>query len=351
MTLWRPLCLASPCSRQGPSHHKREEGDGLLVAGVAGTGFCAFEKMTLNGTHLETSLVPVMSAEASAEVACFSQPRAPVAGLDLDRVRLMGILNVTPDSFSDGGAYLALERAVEQGLRLLSDGADIIDVGGESTRPGAAVVSVEEELSRVIPVIEALRAETSAVISIDTRKAEVMRRAVEAGASMINDVSALSFDALSLKVAAALNVPVVLMHAQGLPQTMQDNPTYDHVLFEVYDYLSQRVEAALSAGIKKEHILVDPGIGFGKDLPDNLQLMAGLSVFHGLQVPLLLGCSRKRFIGALSDHALENERLAGSVAGALQGAVQGVHIVRVHDVKETRQALNVWFGLGSDVGD
>ena len=338
MVLWRPLCLSVPALAE-------KNGPAMPVAGIVGTWFDGFEKLTLDASRLTVDPVDFASAEEEINVEVFSKVRQPVAGLGLNRVRVMGIVNVTPDSFSDGGAFFQTERAVEHGLQLLAEGADILDIGGESTRPGAEFVSVEDELARVVPVIEGLRAKTDAVISIDTRKVEVMRRAVEVGASMINDVSALSFDQAALEVAAGLDVPVVLMHAQGTPQTMQDKPMYDHVLFDVYAYLAQRIEAALAAGVKPHHLIVDPGIGFGKTVRHNCELIAGLSVFHGLDVPVLLGCSRKRFIGALSGDAPVEERLGGSVAGALHGAAQGVHILRVHDVAAVRQALDVWFGL------
>jgi dihydropteroate synthase len=283
-------------------------------------------------------------------------PRARLAGLALDQPRIMGIVNVTPDSFSDGGQQFDANRAVAHGLQLVADGADILDVGGESTRPGAAPVSEAEEIRRIMPVIAGLRAKTDVRISIDTRKAMVMREAVNAGADIINDVTALMHDPLSLETAADLAVPVVLMHAQGDPRTMQDNPTYDDVVLDVFDFLEARVEACRRAGIPSEHLLVDPGIGFGKTLDHNLSLMAGLSIFHGLGLPVLLGASRKRFIGTLTGVEKAGDRVHGSVAAALAAVAQGAQIVRVHDVAATRQALTVFIAsndgrpLGSKTG-
>ncbi|MEZ5907701.1 MAG: dihydropteroate synthase [Hyphomicrobiaceae bacterium] len=268
--------------------------------------------------------------------------RMPLAGLSLDRVRIMGIVNVTPDSFSDGGALPDAAAAIARALELEAEGADILDIGGESTRPGAAPVPLEEELRRVLPVIEGLAGRTNARLSIDTRKAEVMQRAAAAGADVVNDVSALTYDPAALETVAELERPVVLMHALGDPRTMQDDPRYDHVLLDVFDYLSARVAACEAAGIPRRRIVVDPGIGFGKTLEHNLELMAGVSIFHGLGCPLMIGASRKRFIGTLTGAAEPQARVFGSVAAALAAAAQGAQIVRVHDVAATRQALTVW---------
>lgn len=271
-----------------------------------------------------------------------SEPRPRLAGLSLDRPRIMGIVNVTPDSFSDGGQHDSTRAAVAHGLRLVEEGADILDIGGESTRPGSDAVSVDEELRRVIPVIEELRAKTEAVISIDTRKAEVMRRAAAAGADILNDVSALSHDPAALAVAAELALPVMLMHAQGDPKTMNDNPQYKDVVLDVFDYLESRIQACVAAGIPKSRIVVDPGIGFGKHLHHNVAVMASLSVYHGLGVPILLGASRKKMIGQLCNVPEAKDRVPGSLASAIAGVAAGVQIVRVHDVAETNQALSVW---------
>jgi dihydropteroate synthase len=269
-------------------------------------------------------------------------PRGRIAGLALDRPRIMGIVNVTPDSFSDGGQHDSAQTAIAYALRLEAEGADILDIGGESTRPGSDTVPVEEELRRVIPVIGALAGKTRALISVDTRKAEVMRAAAEAGADIINDVSALMYDQAAMATAARTGLPVILMHAQGDPKTMQVAPAYDDVLLDVFDHLEARVMACESAGIPRAKLLVDPGIGFGKTLEHNLALMAGLSLFHGLGCPVLFGASRKRFIGALTGIDDPLRRDAGSVGAALAAVAQGAHIVRVHDVAATRQALTVY---------
>jgi dihydropteroate synthase len=271
-----------------------------------------------------------------------SAQRPRIAGLSLDRPRLMGIVNVTPDSFSDGGDHLSTEKAIAHGLELVAEGADILDIGGESTRPQADFVPPDEELRRVIPVIEGLRAKTDVVISVDTRKAEVMHRAAAAGADILNDVSAFSHDPESLSVAAETGLPVVIMHAQGDPKTMNDNPQYDDVVLDVFDYLESRVQACVAAGIPKSKIVADPGIGFGKHLHHNVAVMAGLSLYHGLGVPILLGASRKKMIGQLCSVDDAKDRLPGSLACAIAGVAAGVQILRVHDVKETKQAIEVW---------
>jgi dihydropteroate synthase len=225
-----------------------------------------------------------------------------------------------------------------------AEGAAIVDVGGESTRPGARTVWEGDEIERVVPIIRQLVAGGTAV-SVDTRKADVMTAAVEAGTRMINDVSALTYDARSTEVAAALNVPVVLMHHQGDPQTMQDDPRYDDVLVEIYLWLEGRIQAAVEAGIRRDNILVDPGFGFGKNVAHNLELMNGLALFHSLGCPLVVGASRKRTIGALSGEAPADKRLGGSIAFAMKAVEQGAQILRVHDVFETVQALRVWRGM------
>ncbi len=258
---------------------------------------------------------------------------------------IIGIVNVTPDSFSDGGRFCDIQAAVAHGLKLIKDGADILDVGGESTRPGAEPVSIDEELSRVIPVIEGLVGKTQERISIDTRKPEVARQAVEAGAELWNDVSALTYNEDSLTTAAALDVPVILMHAQGLPETMQTAPSYRDVVEEVKTYLLARAEAAIAVGVRKEQIILDPGIGFGKSLQHNIELFQRLGDIVGLGFPVLLGASRKRFIGDLDGNAEADQRLGGSLAAVLHGARAGVQLFRVHDVAETRQALTVWRAL------
>jgi dihydropteroate synthase len=269
-------------------------------------------------------------------------PRPAIAGCDMGGVTLMGILNVTPDSFSDGGRYLDPDAAVEQARRMAAAGAGIIDVGGESTRPGADTVPVEEEIRRVAGPISAIAAELELPVSIDTRKAPVAEAALNAGASLVNDVAGFTYDAALAPLCAARGVPVCVMHAQGDPQTMQIAPRYDDVRLDVYDFLSDRVEALVTAGIARDRILVDPGIGFGKRLDHNLALLRDIALFHGLGCPILLGASRKKFIGTISDAGTADTRMAGSVSVALHGASQGVQVIRVHDVTETRQALALW---------
>jgi len=253
-------------------------------------------------------------------------------------VSVMGIVNVTPDSFSDGGQHGETQAAIAHGLKLAEEGASFLDVGGESTRPGSEAVSIEQELERVIPVVEALT-KAGHRVSCDTRKAAVMRQAAKAGAAIINDVSALRHDPESAATVAELGLPVVLMHAQGDPRTMQLSPKYDDVALDVYDHLEERVAAARAAGI--EHICVDPGIGFGKSFQHNLEVLSQLTLFHGLGVPLLVGLSRKAFIGALTGEKVASQRVNGSVGGAVHAALQGAHILRVHDVKATVEALAV----------
>jgi dihydropteroate synthase len=276
-----------------------------------------------------------------AIIGRITAPRPVLSGIVFDRTRLMGIVNITPDSFSDGGDFLEADRAAQHAQRLAGEGAEIVDLGGESTRPGSMGVTVEDERARILPVLDRLE-DLRAAISVDTRKAAIMQEAIEVGADMINDVSALTHDPDSLGVAAALGCPVILMHSRGDPQTMQDNPHYDDVLLEVYDYLETRIAACVAAGIKREVLIVDPGIGFGKTLDHNLALLAGLSLFHGLGAPILLGASRKRIIGSIIGRSDPKERLPGSLAVAIAGAAQAVQILRVHDVEATRQALDVW---------
>lgn len=261
--------------------------------------------------------------------------------IKLDRPRIMGIVNVTPDSFSDPGAHFDADVAVAHGLQLAEEGADILDIGGESTRPGADDVPLEEELRRVIPVIERLAKETSLPISIDTSKPEVMRAAVAAGAGMINDVYALRRDD-AMDAAAGLHVPVVLMHMLGEPRSMQDAPEYDDVVGEVHRFLAERIFAAEMAGIDKKRILVDPGFGFGKTTQHNLQLLAQLQRFTELGVPVMAGLSRKRTIREVTGQQDLRARVHGSVAAHLIAAQRGAILLRVHDVAATIDALKVW---------
>ena len=263
------------------------------------------------------------------------------AGLSLDKPRLFGVINVTPDSFSDGGEALALSEALKRGRAMLDDGADILDVGGESTRPGAEPVSAEEERARVVPVVKGL-SEMGALVSIDTRRAEVMAAAIDAGAGIVNDVTALRHDPDSLDLAVASGLPVILMHMQGDPGTMQDNPQYEDAAQDVFDYLKQRVAECEAAGMDRSRIAIDPGIGFGKTLDHNLDILARLNLYRDFKCPVLLGVSRKTFIGKLGGDAAPKERLGGSLAAVLAAAARGVRLFRVHDVAETRQALTIW---------
>jgi len=300
-------------------------------------------------------LVPVEGIEArldEAGLAIWAKLTAARAPLQLgervvrlDQPQVAGIVNVTPDSFSDGGRFADSEAAIEAGHAMAAAGAALIDVGGESTRPGSKPVWEGDESERVLPVIKRLAAAGTAV-SVDTRKAAVMAPALAAGAAMVNDVSALTWDPLAAAVVAKAGCPIVLMHHKGAPEVMQDDPRYDRpVLLEIYDWLEARIAAAVAAGIARDRIIVDPGFGFGKTVQHNLQLMNGLALLHGLGCPIMLGASRKRTIGALSNEAPAAERLGGSIALALKGAGQGVQLLRVHDVPETLQALRVWRGL------
>ncbi len=257
----------------------------------------------------------------------------------LNRPHVMGILNVTPDSFSDGGQFNSLEKALQQAERMIKAGVSIIDIGGESTRPGAPEVTLEDELSRVIPAIKAIRANFDVWISIDTSKAEVMRQAVEAGADLINDVRALQ-EPGALEAAAQAQVPVCLMHMKGQPRTMQANPSYDDVFTDVEDFLKERVEACESVGIPKEQLILDPGFGFGKTIEHNYHLLAHLEKFHTLGLPILAGISRKSMIFKLLDKS-PADCMVGSVTCATIAAMKGAQIIRVHDVEDTLEAMKI----------
>ena len=263
--------------------------------------------------------------------------------IDLDRACVMGVLNITPDSFSDGGRFSEVDAALRRAEQMVVDGAGIIDVGGESTRPGAAPVSLDDELGRVIPVIERIRSALDVPVSIDTSKPRVMREAVRAGACLVNDVTALAAPD-ALETVAELGVPVCLMHMQGQPRTMQNAPQYRDVVADIIDYLSARLAACEAAGIGRERLLVDPGFGFGKTLEHNLALLRDLEAFAVLGVPLLVGLSRKSMLGLVTGRPVE-QRLAASVAAALIAVQNGASIVRVHDVAETVDALKLWQAL------
>ena len=328
------------------------------VARLAGglLWFAAVEWIAVRDGTRSAELVPVSAIEerlqgepaAQAIWDRLTAPRAPLTlgerVIRLDQPQVVGILNVTPDSFSDGGRNDDPTKAAESGADMAAAGAAIVDVGGESTRPGAKPVWDGDEIARVQPVVERL-ARGGTAVSIDTRKAAVMRAALGAGAGMVNDVSGLTFDPLAADVVARAACPVVLMHHLGTPETMQNEPVYRDVLLEVYDWLETRIANAEAAGIARGRIVVDPGIGFGKTLTHNLRLLNGLALFHGLGCAVMLGASRKRLIGALSNEAPVGERLGGSLALALKAAEQGVQLHRVHDVPETVQALKVWRGI------
>ncbi len=255
----------------------------------------------------------------------------------------MGVLNITPDSFSDGGQYFDIDKAIESAKRMINQGADIIDVGGESTRPGAKAVSTDDEINRVIPVIKALNHSTDILISIDTSKPEVMKLAVEAGASMVNDVCALSADG-ALETVAMLDVDVCLMHMQGSPRTMQKDPVYNNVIDDIKNFFGQRIQACIDAGISEDKIILDPGFGFGKTLNHNLEILKRFNEFKSFGLPLLAGLSRKSMIGALLNDRSVDGRVIGSVTGAIIAVQNGADIVRVHDVLETRDALTILGG-------
>jgi dihydropteroate synthase len=278
-----------------------------------------------------------------------TSPRAPLTlgerTIRLDQPQVMGILNMTPDSFSGGSDHLSdPAAAASQAVAMSAAGAAIIDIGGESTRPGAQVVWEQDEIARVVPVIEALR-HSGTALSLDTRKSAVMAAGLAAGAHMINDVSALLFDDQALGIVAASTAPIVLMHFPGPPNDPHARATYSDPLIEVYDWLSDRIDVVVGGGIARDRIIVDPGIGFGKAVAANLAILNGLALFHGLGCPILLGASRKRMIGALSNEAPVEQRLGGSIALALKGAEQGAQIIRVHDVPETVQALHIARGM------
>ncbi|MEO6225799.1 MAG: dihydropteroate synthase [Sphingomicrobium sp.] len=327
------------------------------VARLAGglNWFAAVELLTIEGNRrVSAELLPVEGIEdrfddgLAVQWKALTAPRTALQlgerTIRLDQPQVMGIINATPDSFSDGGQFADATAAAEAAADMTGQGAAIIDVGGESTRPGARAVWEGDEIERIAPIIRQL-AGGGAAVSADTRKADVMTAAIDAGARLINDVSALTFDERSSGVIAAAGVPVILMHHQGAPEVMQEDPRYGDVLIEVYCWLEERIAAATAAGISRDRILIDPGFGFGKNVAHNLELMNGLALLHGLGCPLVVGASRKRSIGALSGEAPPDRRIGGSIALALKAAEQGVQLIRVHDVFETVQALKVWRGL------
>ena len=328
------------------------DGQPLPLAGgpfaIAGIEVMTRGNRVAGGPVLHPERLRVLAGRAGPERArCIasaldrlSSGRAALADLAPVAPLIMGVINVTPDSFSDGGAFADAEQAIAHGRALAADGADILDIGGESTRPGATPVARDEEMARLLPVIAGLRGVRP--LSIDTRHASVMAAALDAGAALINDISALAHDRQSMSVAARGSGPVILMHSRGEPATMQAAPHYDDALLDVYDGLGARIEACEAAGIPRSRLIADPGIGFGKTTCHNTEILRGLSLLHGLGVPIMVGLSRKGLIASLSAGEAVGERLPGSLAGALWAASQGAHVVRVHDVAQTRQALAVW---------
>lgn len=316
--------------------------DAATALPLAGGNIC-FQNVEVTDRSGRNDLVPVSDWSKSFPdmSARMTSSRAAIAGLPTNRSIVMAILNLTPDSFSDGGDLDREVDLMERARKTAEEGADIWDVGGESTRPGSEAVPVEEELERVLPAIRALAEQNSLPVSIDSRKPEVFREAIGAGARLINDVSALTWSNRSLEVAAGTHAPIVLMHAQGDPKTMQDAPRYDNVLLDVYDWLEERIEACELSGIDRSRLVIDPGIGFGKTLEHNLAILGGLTVFHGLGCPVLLGASRKSFIHKLHPSSGPKDRIGGSLAAVLAGRAQGVQMFRVHDVHQTGEALRV----------
>jgi len=309
------------------------------------------ERIVATASQMDAAIarLPDLAAkEAAQQWANLAKVHAPLQlggrTIRLDQPQVMGILNVTPDSFSDGGAHDDPEAGRASAAAMLEAGAAIVDIGGESTRPGASLTFEDEEIRRVVPAVEYCAA-MGAAISIDTRRAGVLEAALAAGAHMANDVSALRYDPRSIELVAASRCPVVLMHAPGTGDDLHAGGNYGDVVSEVFDFLKLARQRAIAAGIAEDRILIDPGIGFGKSLGENLALINALPLFHALGSPLLLGVSRKRLIGALSGEEEADRRLAGSIALAMKGMEAGVHLLRVHDVAETVQARNVWRGL------
>lgn len=314
--------------------------NGAYVLAGGWTWFDTVEVMSRNATP---RIIPAADVPDHV-LSRLTSPRGQVAALDMARANIMGILNVTPDSFSDGGKFEGFDAAITHAIAMQEAGADMLDIGGESTRPGAAYVPSHVEIGRTAPVISALRnhdATAHTPISIDTRKADVAEAALAAGATLVNDVYAMTHDPAMGAVTASSRAPICLMHASGDPETMQDDPQYDDVVLDVYDFLSERIEAAVACGIARTDIWIDPGIGFGKTLEHNLALLKRLSVLHGLGCPILLGASRKRFIGTITNAPQADQRVFGSVAVALEGFRQGVQITRVHDIEATRAAFDM----------
>jgi dihydropteroate synthase len=341
MTRNQPLLIPTALIHGPRAARMVEAGRALLLAG----GPIAFAAAELRGQGGATTILDIDELGRRGDLRDaldrLTAPRPPFAGLDLSTPRIMGIVNVTPDSFSDGGDFADPGAAIAHGRALVEAGADILDIGGESTRPGAAPVTPAEEIGRVLPVIEGL-AGAGVPLSIDTRNAATMRAAIDAGAAIINDISALAHDPESPAIAAALGKPVILMHMRGEPATMREEATYADVASEVFDELQNRLEAALAAGIPRAHIAVDPGFGFAKTSAHNVAVMRDLAALHGLGCALAIGVSRKSFLAAITRVTEPKARLGASLAAALAAVARGAQIVRVHDVAATRQAILTW---------
>ena len=327
---------------------------GLLTGDAAAHGVAAGTAFALAGGPIAFSAVETLkphsadidfdyapAVEQPDAVASLATCRAPFAGIDLSRPVIMGVVNVTPDSFSDGGDFFDPARAVDQALKLAADGAAVIDIGGESTRPGAPSVPVADEIARVIPVIEAAVAE-GITVSVDTRRGPVMRAAIDAGADIVNDVSALTDDSEALSVLAASDASVVLMHMQGSPMNMQHSPSYRVASYDIFAWLSARVEVCVEEGISRERIAVDPGIGFGKSDGHNMEILQRAGAFHGTGCAVAVGVSRKSFIGRITNAKYPRDRLSGTVAATMIALSRGVQIHRVHDVAAAVQAIAIW---------
>src|SRR6056297_1010671 len=327
MRYYRPIPRTDPARPEGA----------LTLAG----GWCWFDTVEVLTRDAAPRLMPARDLPDDA-MTRLTAPRAPIASLDMTAPQIMGILNVTPDSFSDGGQHFDPAQALAHAHAMTHAGAAILDVGGESTRPGAAPVQIDDEIRRTAPIIAAIRAEIATPISIDTRKTPVAQEAARVGANLINDVAGFTYDPGLAPFASEHALPVCVMHAQGSPETMQADPRYDDVALDVYDWLSARIAALTALGIPHGAIIVDPGIGFGKTQAHNLTLLRNLALFHGLGCPILLGASRKRFIGTIGGTEEARNRAPGSVAVALAGVAQGVQLLRVHDVGATSEALKLW---------
>jgi dihydropteroate synthase len=311
------------------------------VAGTKRT-FNSFKVLERNKSY---EFIPAVKAPKKV-LEKFIKPRMPLFGINFNKTNIMGILNVTPDSFYDAQPTHRGKDFVNKGLGLITDGLDILDVGGESTRPGAKQLSIEEEKNRVVHVVEKIRRHyPQTIMSIDTRKSEVAEAALNAGATIINDVSGFSFDPKMLSLAARYGAGICIMHSKGIPENMQVNPTYDDIMLDIFDFLEEKVLQAVKLGLPFENIIIDPGIGFGKNLVHNKTLLKNLGLFHGLGCPLMIGLSRKSFIGEITRVLDPSERLGGSIAALLKSISMGVQVVRVHDVRQTKQAIEVWNAL------